>query len=443
MIHRLQFRLLLAFTLVILVTIGTVSVFASYTLRGEVQQYEEQIDHTRVTRLERVLLRHYTEHGTWKGIQPFIEQMGTLFGRNVVLTNNAGIVVADSQRELIGKEYQTDWQGKYILDRRGVSLGTLYISPEESDPASTVSLPKSINRFLLMGGLLAIIAATILTVILSRRISRPIQDLTIASKRLGQGDFSQRVHFRDKGEVGDLGQTFNSMADSLEHAELLRRNMVTDVAHELRTPLSNIRGQLEAIGDGLMKPDVHTFSSIYEESLLLSRLIEDLQDLSLAEAGKLKMVRQKDDIIQLIQRTVAAVRPTATTSGISVIIDLPYQLPLCDIDSHRIGQVLHNLLANAMAHTPEGGTITVVARQVNKQVEVSVADTGEGIAPEDLPNVFERFFRVDKSRARATGGTGLGLTIARRLVEAHGGKIEVQSQPGKGSRFSFTIPVAK
>ena len=155
------------------------------------------------------------------------------------------------------------------------------------------------------------------------------------------------------------------------------------------------------------------------------------------------MVRQKDDIIQLIERTVAAVSPTATTNGISVIIDLPYQLPLCDIDSHRIGQVLHNLLANAMAHTPEGGTITVAARQVNKQVEVSVADTGEGISAEDLPNVFERFYRVDKSRARVTGGTGLGLTIARRLVEAHGGKIEVQSQPDKGSRFSFTIPVAK
>ena len=444
MIHSLQFRLLLAFTLVILVAIGRASLFVSHTLTGAVQQYEELVNRVRTDRLERLLFRHYAQQGNWMGIQPFIEQMGTLYGWQIVLTDNAGIVVADSQGELLGKQYHSDLPGKPVQTPwEGVVLGALYIIPDEADPISAAGLINAINRFLLLGGLLATIVAIIVTLVLSRRISHPVQALTMASKRLGQGDFSQRVQLHGKGEVEDLAQTFNSMADSLERAELLRRNMVTDVAHELRTPISNIRGQLEAIGDGLMKPDAHTLSSICEEVMLLSRLVDDLQDLTLAETGELRLTRQAEGVVPLIGDIVAAVRPMAITNGITLDIDLPRQLPRCDIDSHRTGQVLRNLLDNAIAYTPEGGAITVAARQLGNWVEVSVADTGEGIPAEDLPNVFERFYRVDKSRARATGGTGLGLTIAKRLVEAHGGKIEVQSELGKGSRFSFTIPVSQ
>jgi signal transduction histidine kinase len=443
MIHSLQFRLLAAFLLVILVAIGAASIFTSYTLKSEVEQYGQNVDRIRADRMVRVLVRHYTQRGTWFGIQPFAVQMGTLYGRHIVLTDSNGRVVADSQEELLGRQYSSELPGKPLRQLYGGSIiGTLYISPVETDPTSVGSLTKSINRFLFFGGVLAIIVAIIVTIVMTRRISRPIHALTMAAKRLGQGDFSQRVQYQGKGEMGDLAQTFNSMADSLERAELLRRNLVTDVAHELRTPLSNIRGQLEAIGDRLMKPDVHTLSSIYGEAVLLSRLIDDLQELTLAEAGKVKLVRQEVDIVTLVRQTADTIRPLAAAKGIVLDVDLPDQVLHCDVDSHRIGQVLRNLLDNAMTHTPEGGTIIAAVEHVDGEMKVSVTDTGEGIPDEDLPNVFERFYRVDKSRSRATGGTGLGLTISRRLVEAHGGKIAVQSEPGKGSCFSFTIPLS-
>jgi signal transduction histidine kinase len=175
--------------------------------------------------------------------------------------------------------------------------------------------------------------------------------------------------------------------------------------------------------------------------MLLSRLVDDLQELSLAEAGKLKLNRQPEQIAELIKQTMTAVQVQAKSKGLSLSADLPDNLPLADIDDQRITQVLHNLVENAIAHTPKGGAITIKARQLETLVEISVADTGEGIPADDLPNIFERFYRVDKSRARATGGTGLGLTIAKRMVEAHGGKIAVQSELGKGSRFAFTLPI--
>jgi signal transduction histidine kinase len=175
----------------------------------------------------------------------------------------------------------------------------------------------------------------------------------------------------------------------------------------------------------------------------LSRMVDDLQELSLAEAGELKLDRQTQDIRKLLKKTVALRQTQAAVKGVLVSADLPKKLPRVNIDTHRINQVLLNLIDNAITHTPKGGIITITARNLDKWLEIAVDDTGEGIPAEDLPNVFERFYRVDKSRARATGGAGLGLAIAKSLVEVHGGKIEVQSEEGKGSRFSFTLPVVQ
>jgi signal transduction histidine kinase len=232
------------------------------------------------------------------------------------------------------------------------------------------------------------------------------------------------------------------MAADLQHAEQLRRNLVADVAHELRTPLSNIKGYLEAIRDRVMKPSRATIRSLNEEVALLSRLVDELQELSLAEAGELKLVYQAEDITMLLKQAAASWQPKVAAKEISLSLDLPDNLPEVNIDWQRISQVVHNFLENAATHTPKGGSISVAAGAQDSWVEVRVSDTGEGIPPEDLPNIFERFYRVDRSRARATGGSGLGLTIAKRLVEAHGGKIAVESQLGKGSSFSFTVPIA-
>jgi len=297
-------------------------------------------------------------------------------------------------------------------------------------------------RFLLWGGLAAIGIAAALTFFISQRLLSPVRALTTAARKLGKGDLSQRVEYGGKGEMGELALTFNSMAGDLERAEKLRRDLVADTAHELRTPLSNIRGYLEAVRDGLVKPDAATIDSLHEEATLLSRLVDDLQELALAEAHELKLVRQPEDIGGVIAQAVSSMQADAALKGVNLKAELPAGLPQCDVDAQRIGQVLRNLLANAVTHTPAGGSITVSAALAGEQVEVSVSDTGEGIPLEEQANIFERFYCADKSRSRRTGGSGLGLTIARRLVEAHGGCIRVQSEPGKGSRFTFTVLIA-
>jgi signal transduction histidine kinase len=443
-VHSLRFRLLVAFTIVILVAVGAVYFFVSRTTGGEIQQYGERSEQVHFSRVGFELYRYYHEHGSWEGIQAYVEQWGSLYGHRIILTDASGIVIADSEGKLLGQYYQPDITGGHLSPPGEVGTpGTLYISSETSaDFPSPVSLSQAVSRFLLWGALLAVAIALLFTFFLSRRISAPIKALALATRRLGQGDLSQRVQLKDKSEIGELSQAFNSMASDLERAEKSQRNMVADVAHELRTPLSNIRGYLEAIRDGVIKPDAETIRSLDEEAALLSRLVDDLQELSLAEAGELKLNRQPEDIGEVINRAVAAIQVQAQGKGISVVADLPEGLSPCDIDLQRIGQVLRNFLENAIAHTGNGGRITVAAEKQDKRVKVSVTDTGEGIPAEDLPYIFERFYRVDKSRTRATGGSGLGLTIARRLVEAHGGKIEVQSEVGKGSRFTFTIPAS-
>jgi len=445
MIHSLQFRLLAAFTLVIVVTIGSIFFFIYQSTRSEISRFEERVAQMRSERIGIELYRYYHGRGGWQGIQPFVEQWGNLSGQRIILTDTSGVVVADSQGHSLGEQYAPDSPGTPIAPMmRGDPLGTLYISSgpsPEVDFASLHIVYRAVGRYFLWGGLVAVAIAFLFTFLMSRRILAPIKALTLTARRLGQGDFSQRVQFEGKGEVAELAQAFDSMASDLERDEQLRRNMVADVAHELRTPLSNLRGYLEAVRDGVIKPDADAIRSLDEEASLLSRLVDDLQELSLAEAGELKMDCQTEDIAKLIKRTVTAVQAQAAAKGLSVSIELPDKLPAVNIDSNRIGQVLRNLLENAIAHTTEGDAITVTARQRDNWVEVSVTNTGEGISAEDLPNIFERFYRVDKSRARATGGSGLGLTIAKRLVEAHGGKIEAQSERGKGSRFAFTIPV--
>jgi len=445
MISRLQFRLLAAFTLVILVTIGAVLFFVNQATQNEIRRFGERVDQMRAGRMEIELSRFYFSQRDWKGIQPFVEQWGNLYEQRIVLTDADGVVVADSQGELLGKFYDPNSPGRHLSARwQAGAIGTLYITPKSSSELSFDSLQilfRAIGLFFVWGGLIAVAIALIITFFLSRRILAPVKALTFAAKRLGRGDFTQRVQVKDRSELGELANSFNSMANDLERAEQLRQNMVADVAHELRTPLSNIRGYLEAVRDGVIKPDADTIHSLYEEASLLSRLVNDLQELSLAEAGELKMVYQAEDIAELISQTVDTVQGQAIAKGVSMSIDLPDKLPPVNVDRHRIGQVLHNLLENAVFHTTEGDAITVSARQQGKWIEVTVSDTGEGIPAEDLPNIFERLYRVDKSRTRASGGSGLGLTIAKRLVEAHGGSITAYSELGKGSHFSFTLPL--
>jgi signal transduction histidine kinase len=448
-IHRLWFRLSVIFAVIILVTVGTIYLFVSGRISDEVKYYETISTGYRLNQIRSSLYVFYIDNGNWTDVQPLVRDTARVSGTRIILAASNGTVVGDSKGgELLGKNYtSTDSSGNPLdLVWQQELVGKAYIIADpEAEPyvAPFLRLSASINRSLLLGGLLAIIIALILIFFLSRRITSPIDVLSRAARRLGCGDLAQRVQVRGEGEVAALAEAFNTMAADLEKNEQLRRNLIADVAHELRTPLSNIQGYLEAIRDRVIKPDAATVRSLNEEVALLSRLVNELQDLSLAEAGELKLVYQTEDITNLVEQAVTPWQPQLAAKGISLSLDLPDNLPLVNIDWQRVTQVLHNLLENAVAYTGRGGTIIVAAAQQGDWVEVSVSDTGEGIPAGDLPNIFERFYRVDRSRARATGGSGLGLTIARRLVEAHGGEITARSELGKGSRFSFTLPVAE
>ena len=446
MVHRLWFRLSLIFAVIILVTIGTIYLFVSQRTAAEIELYQKQTAQYRSFQVRGNLYSHYySQNRTWHGVQPVVAQAARLSATHIVLVANNGTVIGDSEEECLGMvNYTNSSITPLQLTELQELLGEVYVIPDlTGEPYKTFrKLSASTSYSLLIGGSIAIALALVLIFFLSRRVTSPIAVLSGAARRLGHGDLSQRVHVRGEGEVASLAQAFNTMATDLENNEQLRRNLIADVAHELRTPLSNIQGYLEAIRDGVVEPDDTTIRSLNEEAALLSRLVNELQELSLAEAGELKLVYQAEDIIELIRQAVDPWQPQSKIKGISLSVNVPDNLPRVNIDWQRINQVIHNLLENAVAHTRKGGNITVAAKKQGDWVEVSVSDTGEGIPAADLSNIFERFYRVDKSRARATGGSGLGLTIAKRLVEVHGGKITVQSQLGKGSRFSFTLPVA-
>ena len=443
--RSLRFRVLVALILVIVVAVGIVAFLASQATTGEFQRYVERGGTIRHQRFEVFLVGYYVQNRSWSGVQPWVEQIGQITGERTVLADGEGQVVADSANKLLGQTVAQDWTEPVgFIIHRGAPVGSVYVNPlgPADDPQRQAFLA-GINRALLLAAVVASLAAVLLTVGLSRRILGPVSTLTAAARRMERGDLSQRVEVQSEDEIGELARAFNAMADGLTRLEDLRRSMVSDVAHELRTPLSNIQGYLEALLDGVVQPKREVIDSLHEEAMLLNRLVDDLQELALAEAGQLKLERRPVAPADLVTRAMEAARAQAAASGITLQVDLPADLSLVDVDPQRIGQVLGNLLSNALTHTPSGGEVVVAAQARESEVELSVSDTGEGILPEHLPYIFERFYRADKSRSRATGGTGLGLAIARQLVEAHGGRIEVESEVGQGAVFTFTLPIAE
>jgi signal transduction histidine kinase len=463
MFQSLRFRLLVVLILAVVAAVGGMAFFNTLATTRMFTRYEEDRRMTRHQRLEGLLAQHYAQNESWSGVQPVVERLGQITGERVILASETGQIVADSAGELVGQSVDQGWDtpAAQIL-HHGTEVGVLYTdfsgrdvdpgkvfpdsarvrppSPPGVDPESMAFLA-SVNRTLLLVAVVAGLSAVLLILGLSRRILAPVEALTAAVRRMEAGDLSQRVEVTSRDEIGELAQAFNAMADGLARLEELRRNMVTDVAHELRTPLSNIRGYLEALQDGVLEPERGIIDSLHAEAMLLHHLVDDLQELSLAEAGHLKLERQPVALADIVDKAVEAVRPRAEAEVVTVQVDLPEDL-LVDVDPQRVGQVLRNLLENALTHTPACGEIAVTAHVEGQWVEVSVRDTGSGIAAEDLPYVFERFYRVDKSRSRATGGAGLGLAIARQLVEAHGGHIWVESTESEGSTFTFALPIS-
>ena len=309
-------------------------------------------------------------------------------------------------------------------------------------PTAEDSFQETVSRSLLVSALIAGSLALALGAILSWQVVRPLRWLTRGAERIAAGDLAHRVEVTSRDEVGQLARAFNSMAEALERDERARRNLLADVAHELRTPLTVIQGTADAILDNLYEPTPERIQAIKEEAALLAKVVSDLRDLTLAESGHLALDRSEVDSRELAERAVRGVRGVADAKGVALELTTSPDLPSLSADPERIAQVLGNLLGNAVRHTPPGGQVSLSVTSRADGVVFAVADTGEGIAEEDLPHVFDRFYRGDRSRSRETGGSGLGLAIARQLVEAHGGQIWVESALGKGSKFAFNLPTS-
>ncbi|MEV6631747.1 ATP-binding protein [Actinoplanes sp. NPDC051470] len=297
-----------------------------------------------------------------------------------------------------------------------------------------------LSRPALIGVAGLIVVALIGTAVIARRVSRPVWLLTEASLRLADGKLDVRVPIRGRGELALLSASFNAMAEAVQSSEERQRRLIADIAHEMRTPLSNLRGYLEGLSDGVVDPSRELFVSLHEETLLQRRILDDLQELALAEAGDLTYTRTSFDLAELASTSGTAHRAVAAEAGVELEVDAPGGTWV-RADPDRMRQVIGNLLTNAIRYTDDGGHVTLTVRRDKFEAVLIVRDTGVGIALEDQPRVFDRFWRADPARQRATGGSGLGLTIAHRIVTDHGGRIEVTSTPGSGSTFTVRLPL--
>jgi signal transduction histidine kinase len=284
------------------------------------------------------------------------------------------------------------------------------------------------------------LAASLLGGAAFRRLGTPFADIMSATDAIAHGDLSVRLRENNRGPLGSLAHRFNNMVTELERAEQQRRNQTADIAHELRTPLHIIQGNLEGMLDGVYEPTPEKITDTLDETRLLARLVDDLQTLSLAEAGQLPLHPTRFLLADLLNDAAAGFDSRAAAQNVTLRVDVPDPSPEISADYDRLNQVLTNLLANALRYTPENGQITLHAEAIPEGVRITVSDTGAGIPTEDLPYIFDRFWRGDKSRARTEGSSGLGLAITKQLVQAHGGTISAESEPGKGTRFTIELP---
>lgn len=305
----------------------------------------------------------------------------------------------------------------------------------------------AVNEALRVAAIAAGVTAIIASLLISRQVVSPVQAMTNASRRIAEGNYDERVQVAgdieksEQDELGQLALSFNQMAARLERTEEMRRQLIGDVTHELRTPLTTIKGYMEGLIDGVLPANEETYTQIYREADRLQRLVNDLQELSRVEAGAYELNLSNTSVKALLDATTTRLGHQFEEKGVSLTVQIPPDLPPVYVDVDRMGQVLLNLMGNALQYTPSGGSVQVTAVHKHDEVQIDISDTGIGIPPEHLPHLFTRFYRADKSRSRSGGGSGIGLTIARHLVEAHGGRIWVESQgAGKGSTFSFTLP---
>lgn len=358
------------------------------------------------------------------------------------MVDEAGKVIIPNERYRIGDQVpKADLTLGIPITEDDQVIGILIpVSvPFEGNPREVEFIDR-INRTLLYGALIGAVFALLLGVFLSRTLTRPIRELTQATRAVSEGDLSQQVPVRSDDELGELAQAFNKMSTELSRSIKTRKQMTADIAHELRTPLSLILGHAEAVHDGVLPATRENFEIIREEATRLEHLVNDLRILSLADAGELAINLQPIEPQRLLQEVAALYQYQAQRMNITLDLDSAAPLPTIEVDPGRITQVLTNILDNALRHTPMGGRIILAAKQIQDQIEISIQDSGPGITAQDVNRIFDRFYRTDPSRQREDGGSGLGLAIARSIVQAHGGQIRAESEPSKGLKIVIVLP---
>ena len=500
-ITSLQGRLTLGFAVVLALSIASVSVYSAYATRIETERFTAEIELARAARTEQLVRDTFEANQNWDEVQYAIQQVGNLYGWRVVLEDESGMVVADSHQlvrdaqglfetfaerfakparfsrrpvyvngHLIGnlfvderpsgdgrplsiREFYASSLGRFLNERTGSQL--IQIQPTQvpsqatSDLVAEVleyvepplsNLQASFQRSLLIAGIASGLAGLLIVTIFTRQALAPIRGLTAAASRLGTGDLSQRVPESGTDDIGELAITFNAMATDLELAREQSRQLTADVAHELRTPLTNIQGYLEAIKDGVVDASDETIETLHSQTVHLSNLVEDLRIVAISDAGALALNKTFGSPVPVIEDAVSNFAQRAREQGIDLSISKTGSTPVIEFDETRLRQIVTNLVENALIHTPDNGRVSVEIAGLASGVKISVSDTGAGIPGKDLPHIFDQFYRADPSRTRATGGAGLGLTIVRRLVEAHGGTVTVESSPGEGTTFTVLLP---
>jgi signal transduction histidine kinase len=443
--RSLTVKLTLAFLLV-----GIAGVLlVAFIVGARTQRGFDQFVHDRYqSDLVDELLDHYRQNGGWQDISAIVAQ-----GRGHGPMPPVPVTLLDADHRVV---YSLDYpRGEQLAPRQtnneialevdGETVGWLLPAPRLARRLLAGSpearFLASVRQALLFGVLGACALALLLGGLLAQTLTRPLRELTAATHALAQGALGQQVTIRSQDELGELAAAFNQMSTDLARSVHLRRQMTADIAHDLRTPLSVILGYTEALHDRKLAGEPEIYAVLHDEARLLNGLIDDLRTLSLADAGELPLRRERLAPAALIERAALAHRVQAGEKQITLTVDAQPNLPPVEADPERMAQVLGNLMSNALRYTPEGGQVRLAASADAAQVTLQVQDSGPGIAPEELPNVFERFYRGDKSRHQHSS-SGLGLAIAKSLVEMQGGAIAVTSTPGQGATFTVTLPPA-
>ena len=423
-LRSLRWRLVIAMALIIAGVLAAAGLFSSVTVKREFDRF--LIAQRRSDAQAAALILRSAPAG---GLHDALARVHAQLGMRSVVFNARNEIIDRYPADVAAYDIRLAPDGTLHLARRGsgrletlmlrvmpVAVGDarVYFLPPREERGRTFRI--SVDRWLIAGAIAATLLAIVVITTLFRRVFAPVEALTAGARALASGRLDTRVDVRGRDEVAELASSFNSMAEALERNERARRNMVSDVAHELRTPLTNIRGQIEAVQDGVMIADAKWLASVEEDAALLARLVDDLQQLSLAEAGQLRLELEDVAVADLVERAISGLAFARLTR------DVPSGLML-RVDARRIVQVLRNLLVNAIAHAT---SIDVSARAAADRIEIRVSDDGPGVPPEHAERVFDRFYRADESRSRATGGAGLGLAIAKELVELHGGSIRYE-----------------